>query len=116
VRRIKFFIHFIVITAIMSAAISPACAFISGNYGDWIEICAGLTKQKVQTGEQSQAPDVTQHSCDFCFYNFHMNAIETAESILPVLKRLNSFSDFIDETALIAFYQSYQSRAPPFIS
>lgn len=63
--------------AILSAAISPACAFITGNSGSWIEICSGLNLTKIKIPNDGEMPDITKSGCEFCFQHFNMNGIET---------------------------------------
>ena len=83
--RFSCFLHIVLIFAFLTAGISPACAFISGGNGQFIEICAadGLLKRiKVSDdyqplGEESQRP-LPSHSykktdCSFCFTNAHMD-------------------------------------------
>ena len=111
----KALIHFMCVFAVMSATISPACAFISGKHGQWIEICSGIDVTKVQIADD-ELPDITSQGCEFCFQHFHFSGIETSVSELNIKNDPVLIGDFINETALIQFHQSYHSRAPPIFS
>jgi len=112
----RFFIHLFCTLAIISAAISPACAFISGKAGDVIEICSGLQTISVQTETTSEIPDVTSDDCPFCFQYFKMSALETDAFLINALSGFDLFNNFVNEHALVVFHKSYQSRAPPVLS
>ena len=101
------------IVAMTSATISPACAFISGKYGDWIQICSGLQIIMVQNDVQTDLPDVIKSGCEFCFQHAHMVALHS--DIITVIGQSQRpiIGNFIHENALIAFLKSYQSQAPP---
>jgi hypothetical protein len=110
------FIHLTLIVAILSVAISPACAFVSGKYGDWIEICSGLTTQKIQNNVQSEVPNMTQNGCEFCFQKTHFAGVETIAITLGISKYTMLIGGFIDEVALITFHGNHHARAPPVFS
>ena len=100
----------------MSVTISPACAFISGKYGDWVEICSGLTTQKIQNGVQSEIPHVTQNGCEFCFQQAHFAGVETDVIALDMSKYSILIGGFVSEIALVQFHGSHHARAPPLFS
>lgn len=100
----------------MSAAISPACAFISGKSGKWIEICSGMNVTKIQI-DDDEIPDMTAQTCEFCFQHIHMNGIETGDVLLLTLSKNSVFiGGFINEATLIRFHKTNHSRAPPVFS
>lgn len=111
----KALIHFLCIFAVMSATISPACAFISGKSGTWIEICSGMNITKVQVADD-EVPDITQQSCEFCFQHFNMSALDSDIFVLNINAPSTLFQNFQNEFAVIGFYKSYHSRAPPVFS
>ena len=100
----------------MVVTISPACAFISGKYGDWVEICSGLSAEKIQNGVQSEIPHVTQNGCEFCFQQAHFAGVETTSITLDISKYTMLIGGFISETALVQFHGSHHARAPPLFS
>lgn len=105
----------LLIISMVSATISPACAFIFGKSGDYIEICSGLKLIKIQIDNQ-EIPDVTGDDCPFCFNHFMMSGIDNDVFVLDGMIKPHYFNGFITEHALIASTQSYQSRAPPLFS
>lgn len=110
----KRFFHALLILAVISATISPACAFISGQNATWVEICSGISSKLVKTDEKREtAPDVTSDSCSFCFHNAHMSSLETDRQELIASKPQSFYNDFINEIALIRAVKTTQSRAPP---
>jgi len=108
----KLFIHALCIFAVMSATISPACAFISGKSGTWIEICSGMNIIKVQAADD-EIPDMTAQACEFCFHAYNTNGIESDIFVLNAISVDHLFQNFQNEFAAIRFFESYQSRAPP---
>ena len=110
------FVYALVVIAIISSAISPACAFISGKYGDWVEICSGLQTERIQTQQSSEVPDLTQSGCEFCYQNVHASAILTNVPVILPLKHMFVRHDFVSEQALINFVSPRRARAPPFLS
>lgn len=111
----KSFIHLLCIFAVMSATISPACAFISGKSGTWIEICSGMNITKIQVADD-EVPDMTSQGCEFCFQHAHMDGVETSVLSLNITNNPVLIGGFINETTLVQFKQPYQSRAPPVFS
>ena len=110
------FICILCIFAIISSTISPACASITGKYGDWIEICDGLGIKKIQDRSQSDLPDVTQNDCDFCFQHNHLNIL-MPDDIVSILPEKQIFGlDLISKTIRPHSLHPYQSRAPPIFS
>jgi hypothetical protein len=109
-----FALHICLIIALLSSAISPACAFISGKGGDWIEICSNLDIIKINRGKTDTAPDMTEKQCDVC--QVMMSAIVLATAIIAFIKTPTLYHDFQSEAALVQFHASYQSRAPPVFS
>lgn len=112
------FIHGFIILAILSATISPACAFISGKNATWIEICSGMSTKLIQEdGRRDDAPDITSDSCPFCFQAAHFSALGVDNSVLITAVHYSLLHDgFVAEDALIRFVSSAQPRAPPFFS
>ena len=110
----KFFIHFLCIFAVMSATISPACAFISGKSGTWVEICSGMNITKIQIADDD-VPDMTAQGCEFCFQYFNMSAVDVNAFALNIISPEKLFQNFQNEFAVIGFHKSYQSRAPPIV-
>lgn len=79
-KRVKFWVYLLIIAALASAGISPACAFVSGKTS-LIEICAADGSLKTIAVDENQNPiDPAQHShkaqkdCAFCFSNAHSPA------------------------------------------
>ncbi len=105
----------LLILSMVSATISPACAFIFGKSGDYIEICSGLNLIQIQVDTQ-ELPDVTNDDCAFCFHHIHMVGADNDVFVLDGLSHTQILQGFINETALIAYFQSYHSRAPPVFS
>ena len=103
------------IFAMVSAAISPACAFIFGKSGDFIEICSGLKTIKIKV-DGNEIPDLTGDDCPFCMQFHHIAAIHNDVFVLDGLQNNGFFKDFISEIALVTFLNSYHSRAPPVFS
>lgn len=110
------FIHLTLIIAIISVTISPACAFISGKYGDWVEICSGITTKKIQNSVQSEVPNMTQNGCDFCFQYTHFAGVETSIITLYIAKHIVLIGGFVNERALVHFNAVHHARAPPLFS
>jgi hypothetical protein len=114
--RFKFAIHVFCILAILCATLSPACAFISGKGGDFIEICSGLRTLQIQTETTNDIPNVTGDECPFCFQYSTMNALDANSFIVGGLSKAPYFNGFITQRAVIQFHTTYQSRAPPVFS
>lgn len=124
----KFFIHLLIVMAIVSAGVSPACAFM-GNKKGWIEICAadGSVK-KIQVSEDflPDVPEVPNSSheqtflmddCSFCFMSSNVKAVG-AENILA-LKSLSSSYIKVGGGLFIPASQdlkAFSARAPPVFS
>jgi len=117
VRLKQYCIHLILCVAILSATISPACAFISGKGGDWIEICStGILSKTIQSDTLSEAPDMNQNGCEFCFHFLKMNGIENTSISLNLEKHPVFIGGFQNEIALIQYHSSHKARAPPALS
>ncbi|PCH99619.1 MAG: hypothetical protein COB76_05265 [Alphaproteobacteria bacterium] len=107
-------LHTLLIFAVLSATISPACAFISGQNATWVEICSGISAKLVKIDEEREtAPDMTSDSCAFCFASSHISAINADVSILALSKISLFYNQFITETALIRAVKTTHARAPP---
>ena len=105
---------FFLVTAIVSATISPACAFISGKGGDWIEICSGLGIKSIQDDKRSTLPDVTEKQCPFClqFVNGGMISQPTVISA-PIF--ISAAYDFVSEDARTKALKTIKNKIPPSI-
>lgn len=124
----KFFIHFFVILALVTAGISPACAFIGGQKG-WIEICASDgTVQKIRVSEDflpvsqdEQVPSGGHESamddCAFCFLSANGKSLITSTLITskPALGGYLKIGagSFMPETQKLS---AFSARAPPVYS
>ena len=116
------FISMVMIIALVTAAISPACAFLNGD-SNFIQICAadGSVKTIAVLNDQSpvQTPRNThkvQPDCAFCFATAHAKPLMTDVTHLTV----HSSSAYMKiSTGQIvpvgAVLRSYQSQAPPIV-
>ncbi len=109
-------IRLFLIVAIISATISPACAFISGKYGDWVEICAGNQAQKIQVQDSTEIPDVAKTQCDFCFQHAHFAGVEAIVALIHAVEYVTLIGGFVDEVALVQYHALRHARAPPYLS
>ena len=107
------FLFLLITFAIVSVTLSPACAFITGKGGTWIEICAGLQTKLIPTNTQSSPPDVTEKQCPFCFQFANMSGIENNYNIIfnYITKKYDGFDSF---TAQIRHLNIGKNRDPPF--
>ena len=121
----KFYIHFLVIAAIVLSSISPACAFISGK--GFIEICApdgSLQRIEVDAAFDPFAEPVplSEHleameQCAFCFASSHHVAdIVQPLQIVPSLNTRYLFISGGSAIPLTAELSLYQPRGPPTFS
>jgi hypothetical protein len=110
--------HFLVIFAIITSVISPACAFISGQNQSFIEICSGIGNKSVPSPnrETDSAPDMTQNMCEFCFHAQYLGAIITDDIIIQGSILTADYFGYLNEIALIAAVKSTHARAPPAFS
>ncbi len=122
----KIFIQIAVILAIVTAGISPACAFVSGKTS-WIEICGadgGVHKIAVSAdldplaqGSDDARHDTAQDQCGFCLT--HANGKTIKPVSITISKPLApsyiavSAGTYLPVTMRI---QKAQPRAPPFFS
>ena len=122
------YLNILLMLAVITAGISPACKFISGEQGHWIEICGAdgtLRTIKVEdpnlaaldvggTAEDQNQEQNSSEGCDFCFMQAHMN-LDLAKpvhkaSMLPQAKALIAYQG----AALIQYRKAaFSARAPP---
>ncbi|MCB1784052.1 MAG: DUF2946 domain-containing protein [Alphaproteobacteria bacterium] len=112
------------ILAVVTAGISPACRFISGQQRDLIEICSadGTAKViEVASHKGSEAPSEHHHNkkddCAFCFTQTHVAKGHFDSPVLPVPEH-ETVHVKLDRK--IFFLQSptsqHQPRGPPVLS
>jgi len=123
----KFYIHALVILAIVMVGISPACAFISGN-SSFIQICAADgSVQSIEVDAAldpfaEKAPISTDHldameKCPFCFASSHQKYGEAQSSSISF--HVNSRYLIVSNGNAIPLGStrvSYQPRGPPTFS
>jgi len=109
---------FLIVLAIISSAISPACAFIGGKNQSYIEICNGIGNKSIPdpNGQLDTAPDMTQNQCPFCVNAQTMNGIETSVNIIKDISFMSVYFGFTNEVALINAVKATHARAPPALS
>lgn len=119
---IRKYLHVLIIFAIASAGISPACAFISGGQTQ-IEICAADGTLKTITVAQDQAPPSGAHhetkqnkDCAFCFNTAHSQGLALNVSSYPAL--MNGYLPLTAGSALpIGFSVKHvHATGPPALS
>ena len=125
----KIFLHLTVIMAIVTAGISPACAFINGQTsmielcspnGDtrFVEVSAAMDPFAVPAPahEKHHAQD-NMDDCAFCFAQSHgksfsVNSNVSAPNLLPLYLAISA-GTFIPQSLKAA---NFQPRAPPLFS
>lgn len=112
------FMSVLMIVALVSSLVSPACAFVSGEMS-FIEICAadGSVQTIALPGEQSptgQSQHKVQKDCGFCFATTHSKPILSEELRLST-PSLSNYHRTGSGTFVPARLRTtiYQSRAPP---
>lgn len=125
----KFFIQALIVFALVSAGISPACNFINGSDNGWIQICASdgtVKKVKVDAGQlpfaqEGEEPESQEHmaldDCAFCFSHTHgksLAALDVSISNPIQYSYLKVSSGTFAPKSLNA--HTYQPRAPPVFS
>jgi hypothetical protein len=135
----KFFIHIAMMFAILTAGVSPACAFMSGDMDTnrtvtidgamYIEICRGLDVVRIAIddngneiiGSQHQVPhdQALADMCGFCLAQTTMKADLIPEpQILAPDMAIVAAGAFVSEHAAYKASSSLAnaSRAPPYSS
>ncbi len=112
------FISAIMIIALVSALVSPACAFVNGSM-DVFEICS--SNGDVQTiSVQGEAPSQrsahkAQPDCAFCFATAHAKPFAADSTTVPLALQASRYIKI--SVGVIAprslALRPYQSRAPP---
>lgn len=117
-------LNFLMILALVTLNISPACQFLSGqNVTAWLEICGvdGLTKVQITHSEKT-AEDATQNGshlqkppCAFCVTHAHQTLSWTAEqTVLSALLYAQGRSFFQAGAYVTQTWSAhFQTRAPP---
>ncbi len=123
-RNNKFiFVHSILVLALFTAGISPACKFISGQQNGFIEICTafGIKTIPVPEGNTSPQPEnkhKAAEQCMFCFSaQIHKVIADTGvnPSLAPY-KIKTAFAVFTHQILRSQRTTSFEARAPPYIS
>jgi len=126
----KFFIQVLIVFALTSAGISPACNFINGNSENgWIQICASdgtiknvkVDADQLPFSDKGEAPASQEHmaldDCAFCFS--HTNgktlAVNAVKISNPIQYSYLKISGGIFAPKLLNA-RIYQPRAPPVFS
>lgn len=118
--RHKFFVHLLLVLALVSAGISPACKFIAGQY-DVLEIC-GAHGAKTVLVPASQSPvqkqDNTDHhkqDCAFCFASGHVKAATATPVVyLSPLENIIRMAVFVVfENLQPKIFSTVSARGPP---
>ncbi len=115
------FMYFIIVFALLTANISPACKFISGKQNDFIEICTAFGTELISISEENestQPKNKLTKQCLFCFFaQTHKVVINKGLdfNLTPYkIKIINLvFADKILHSQQII---SFEARAPPYIS
>jgi hypothetical protein len=120
-KHIKTFISLLIVAAFLSAGISPACAFISGQTS-LIEICNEVGEiETIAINAEGEKVPQQKHAhqdqdCTFCFSAAHAKTFVKAQSIPVVLSagylRKSSGSAIPVTLSLKAF----ESTGPPALS
>lgn len=127
----KFFIQILIVFAMVSAGISPACDFINGgSENGWIQICASdgsVKKVKVDADlalfSQNKGEDKTTHEtaalddCSFCFSHANGKTLAAHEASVsnPLQYSYLKISGGIFAPKSLKA-QNFQPRAPPVFS
>lgn len=121
----KFFIQFFVIIALITAGISPACAFINGSK-NWIEICsADGDIKRIQVSENEtpipgsgdKSHNISLDECAFCMsHAFSKGALLNNSSWANI--KPASYLKVSNGTAIPYSLKPdyFQARAPPYLS
>ena len=125
----KLFIHILIVAAIITAGISPACAFISGK--NYIEICNadGQVKKIALPADKNPLANLdtssSNHSsdhklkddCGFCFASSHSKALKNVVLVLEK-PQFNRFINVGSGTFILKGQSNYGflARAPPLSS
>jgi hypothetical protein len=112
------FISVLIIFALVSALVSPACAFMNGSMS-MIEICAADGSVQTVAIDTDQAPvspakHNTEKECNFCFASAHAKPISTGTiQIAPPLSSqyLQTSNGTITPARLLT--PAYNAQAPP---
>jgi hypothetical protein len=112
----------LMVFALVSAMISPACAFVNGSKS-FIEICAADGSAKTIAVENDQTSSSDQHhkkaqpDCAFCFSTAHAKPFttQTIEIKAPLASNFHSISAG-QITPRNLFYSLWNARAPPSLS
>ncbi len=114
------FMHFILAFALITASISPACKFISGQQNGFIEICTSFGTKFVPVPEntnsaQPENKNKSSEQCLFCFFaqthkvitnkNLNLNLALSEIKIINII--------FVDKILHSQQTISFEARAPP---
>lgn len=113
------FISALMVISLVSALVSPACAFMSGSTAGFIEICTSNGEVEIIAVPGNQAPTQqnsahkAQPDCAFCFAGSDAKTIGPQD--IKVLKLSSSYTKvsagvFAPQGLTIP---TYRSRAPP---
>lgn len=123
----KFFVSMLIMFAIVTAGISPACAFVNGGKG-FIQICDSEGEAKnievpeeylpfLPQDKQTKPHENAVKDCTFCMFSSHAKAFKSQR--FPALITVKG--DYIAVTSGTYLPQSinytpFQPRGPPEIS
>ncbi len=112
----------LIILCLISAGISPACKFLSGQYDNFIEICTSFGAKRIATSELPQdfpAPNKTSTSkqCQFCLTALHLKLFtaqnQTYVAIIATAEHTPNQTRAFIKTAS---RHTPEARAPPAFS
>lgn len=114
--KLHLHIYGLIVLAIVTASISPACAFINGSSKDFIEICSGDSTKTIP------APDNSQHhnkqadaheQCAFCLNHFSAHALINEEFIIASSSFKMIMINGGNDSVLSIPHHEKNARAPP---
>lgn len=120
----KKFAALFILIAVISAPISPACAFLSGDHDNVIELCSAdgsiqtivvdpVTGQRLPAN-QTEHSDQVKKDCGFCFLQSHFKSQTASDTHINAFIHgdylITSAGTVIPNRLAIAYYQA---QAPP---
>ena len=114
-------LNLIVMLAVITLQISPACAFNNGSTSSWIEICTanGTIEYVATTDKTTQSDDQThtaKQQCSFCFTHATQALADLDKAVHTYTAAITS--EYIAAGSGSLIYKAYsalnyQTRAPP---
>lgn len=106
----------LLILAIVTAGISPACAFTNGSAQNFIEICSGNNTKNIPNPNSSDNPEEQVNlndSCPFCLNHFNVHALINEEVIITKQSLATTAPIYEADSHHSISLNNPNARAPP---